>query len=824
VTGAASTGFTVTYTGASAGLDVPNVEIVNLVCGGCFASVEETNHGGALDSFTLNYDGNVSAPIVNGTNYTAAGIQAALLPLLPAGATATVAGFGGGTFNNTGFQVTYGGTLGLQNVPVRLALQDFTPGASAFVNELDKGGAVDNKGGVIIPTGNAIPAVTAPVQYQIPLRTPFALTGSATDADGDPLLYSWEQNDRGGTAGTALMNNVKTNGPLFAMFPKSATMTEEDTLEYNSPGENHLTDSPTRVFPDLQQVLDNNTNADTGACPQGPIAPPVAIPVKECFAEFLPTSDYVGFTGVNASPLSLHFRFTARDLRGGVNAADTTLLLTPATGPFRVTSPNTAVTYEATSTQTVTWDVAGTDLPPISTANVKISLSLDGGHTYPYVLAASTPNDGSEAVTLPYDGSAHARIKVEAVDNVYFDVSNADFTIHATPTVTNDAPAGGATVEYSDPMTPVTVSATDPDSDGSDLTATASGLPAGATLASASVSPDGTDPGTHTWTVGGTITAAPGTYPVTVTVTDEAGASASTSFDVVVLAEDDIEIGYEGDELTFVPAKKHSEKVLLRATIQETDSSKGDVRNATITFSEDGDTLCGPLPVSLQNGNTANGVASCTVVLDLGLHDIDITVGGYYTGEEDQVVEVAEPDDAMITAAGETVLSSSAGIYKGTSGSRMGFGISVKYKDGKGGGWNRHSWHKRESLSGHADIVFKSGGKTYRVKSDDFESLGVDFEKPSGGSCNGPTGSKCYGFADLRMKAKLVDVSKWWKTSTVASNLSLRITLTDRGSSHGSNDSIGVTLWQGSKLLFSSRWNGTETVEQALKSGKVHVH
>jgi hypothetical protein len=58
----------------------------------------------------------------------------------------------------------------------------------------------------------------------------------------------------------------------------------------------------------------------------------------------------------------------------------------------------------------------------------------------------------------------------------------------------------------------------------------------------------------------------------------------------------------------------------------------------------------------------------------------------------------------------------------------------------------------------------------------------------------------------------------------VASNLSLRITLTDRGSSHGSNDSIGVTLWQGSKLLFSSRWNGTETVEQALKSGKVHVH
>ena len=71
-------------------------------------------------------------------------------------------------------------------------------GTSGFVGETDKGGAVDNKGGTITPTGNAIPVVTAPAAYTIPLRTPFALTGSATDADGDPLIYSWEQNDRGG--------------------------------------------------------------------------------------------------------------------------------------------------------------------------------------------------------------------------------------------------------------------------------------------------------------------------------------------------------------------------------------------------------------------------------------------------------------------------------------------------------------------------------------------------------------------------------------------------------------------------------------------------
>src|SRR6185436_18785104 len=97
---------------------------------------------------------------------------------------------------------TFGGTLAATNVPVLLSLQDFSAGSSGFVNETDKGGAVDNKGGIITNTGNSVPVVVAPLQFTIPLRTPFALTGSATDADDDTLTYSWEQNDRGGGAGT----------------------------------------------------------------------------------------------------------------------------------------------------------------------------------------------------------------------------------------------------------------------------------------------------------------------------------------------------------------------------------------------------------------------------------------------------------------------------------------------------------------------------------------------------------------------------------------------------------------------------------------------
>ena len=74
--------------------------------------------------------------------------------------------------------------------------------------------------------------------------------------------------------------------------------------------------------------------------PSGPIAPPVSIPTKECFSEFLPTSDY--------APAALHFRLTARDLHpagGGNSSADLTLTLADNAGPFLVTSPNSGVTY-----------------------------------------------------------------------------------------------------------------------------------------------------------------------------------------------------------------------------------------------------------------------------------------------------------------------------------------------------------------------------------------------------------------------------------------------------------------------------------------------
>jgi hypothetical protein len=371
--------------------------------------------------FRLALNGNLSAPIVRGTNFTVAGIKAAVegIPGWPAGGTVTIS-----AVSDTAFTITYGGTLAGINVPT-LALVNCSGGCSGYVGEITAGGLTTRRGSVSA-TGNMEPSVVVAPSYTIPVRTPFALTGSAMDLDGDELTYMWEQNDRGAATGTGLVSNTKLNGPLFRQFGQRAVVVGSDTLQYGSPGENIVTGNPTRVFPDMAQILANNTNAETGACPTASSTPTAA--QIECFSEYLPTPAYVGFAGVNAAPASLNFKLTVRDGHGGVNNATTRLVLAPTAGPFLVTSPNTAVTLDS-GPQTVTWSVANTNLAPVSTSNVRITLSTDGGATWPYELAASTPNTGSASVVLPRVDTSAARIKVEAVGNVFFDVSNANFTI-----------------------------------------------------------------------------------------------------------------------------------------------------------------------------------------------------------------------------------------------------------------------------------------------------------------------------------------------------------------------------------------------------------
>ncbi len=245
-------------------------------------------------------------------------------------------------------------------------------------------------------TGNTPPTVSVVggVSFNIPKQTPFTLTANGSDLNGDILTYSWMEYDLGPSSPPDTDADGQAR-PLFRTFLPTA--------------------SSSRTFPALTHVL-NSANVpptNTNGFLTGEILPSMA--------------------------RTMNFQVVARDNRangGGINSATATVVVA-ATGPFIVTSPNTNVNYAVNSAQNITWDVAGSASAPINAANVKISLSTDGGNTFPTVLAASTANDGSESVTIPNTLTASARIKIEAVGNIFFDISNTNFTISttgATPT------------------------------------------------------------------------------------------------------------------------------------------------------------------------------------------------------------------------------------------------------------------------------------------------------------------------------------------------------------------------------------------------------
>ncbi|MDP2775793.1 MAG: M12 family metallo-peptidase [Nocardioides sp.] len=396
----------------------------------------------AADSVTLGFEGRTTT-ITNDTGYNPVQLQLQLNALT--GLTPSLAGYDGAIFpDEGGFQLTFDllSQATGEDVP-RLQVLGTAGTMSAFVGVQQQGGPSGNQGNVVAPAGNHAPSVIAPADKTIPTRTPFTLTGSGSDVDGDPLTYLWEQNDTGSLSqGTSLVDNTKAAGPLFRVFGTYADVSREESLQSPSPDQHQVDGSPARTFPDLEQILAGNTNAKTGTCPAAP-ADPAEVPIAtvDCFSEFLPTADY-------GNPLlgsELNFRLTGRDgfaTGGGTSYDDVTLSVDTSAGPFLVTSRATAgEPVQAGAAEAVTWDVNGTDAASLA-PEVRISLSTDGGRTFPHVLASATPNDGSETVTLPGVGTSQARLKIEAVGNYFFDINDADFTI-VDPTPPSTTITGG---------------------------------------------------------------------------------------------------------------------------------------------------------------------------------------------------------------------------------------------------------------------------------------------------------------------------------------------------------------------------------------------
>lgn len=235
--------------------------------------------------------------------------------------------------------------------------------------------------------GNSqIQANTAPglqataTNFAIPANTPFVLSASGSDAEGDTLMYSWEQIDEGGTSGSTanLTEMGQDNGanPLFKFRPPVS--------------------EPVRYLPRLQDVLANTLSK----------------------GETYPSNER-----------TLNFRLTARDGKGGVSGLDIALDVIANVTGFTVNAPAANSNWIGNTLQTVSWDVSNSQQQPINCQNVDILLDIDGNNSFDTSLLSDTENDGQEDVIVPNSPTTKARIMVKCSNNVFYASNPGHFNI-----------------------------------------------------------------------------------------------------------------------------------------------------------------------------------------------------------------------------------------------------------------------------------------------------------------------------------------------------------------------------------------------------------
>lgn len=284
--------------------------------------------------------------------------------------------------------------------------QDIQPHSDSFFHAISIQQITNNIKAKTCPTststGNSIPTANAGLDYTIPKSTPFMLTGTGTDANGDSLTYIWEQIDNASssqTGASSAASATKATGPTFRSWTP--------------------TTSPVRYFPRMASVLAGATTT---------------------------AGSEITVEALSSVARNLNFRFTVRDNRAGGsgnNSDDAIVTVNATAGPFIITSQGAATTYAGGSSQNVTWNVAGTTANGVNAANVDILWSTDNGNTWTTLLAG-TPNDGSQAVTIPNVTTTTGRIMVKGSNHIFFDVNNANISVNAgsgsTDTVAPTAP------------------------------------------------------------------------------------------------------------------------------------------------------------------------------------------------------------------------------------------------------------------------------------------------------------------------------------------------------------------------------------------------
>lgn len=244
---------------------------------------------------------------------------------------------------------------------------------------------------------NNAPAITPLISYTIPKGTAYYLDANAVDANGDQFTYNWEQYDSVGSTSSISGDSgwgFNPEGSLTRSFPAVA--------------------SGRRYFPSLPVVMSGKlTNKDTWE-----------------------TVSYI--------PRVLHYAVTVRDNNPNrplaISAENTVTVGNDGPFKFRGLTPSTTLYNNASNT--ISWDVANTNLAPYNTANVKIEYTTDlvNGSAWTE-LVASTPNDGSFEIQMPAALQGNIKLRISAVGNIFYAVSPT-LTVGIAPDSLNNPPTG----------------------------------------------------------------------------------------------------------------------------------------------------------------------------------------------------------------------------------------------------------------------------------------------------------------------------------------------------------------------------------------------
>ena len=233
--------------------------------------------------------------------------------------------------------------------------------------------------GEIISSSFSISA-DAGLDHYIPKSTPFILTGNATTViPSEHLLYNWEQMNN--EISFMPPNGLNHVGPLFRSVPPTV--------------------SNQRYFPSLHTLIKNEDSP----------------------WEVLPNCERV-----------IDFIFSARcqGLEAGCSDMDNMAVhVVNDAGPFKILESSLNI-WNGGTTQTINWDVSGTNSEPVNCQFVDILLSIDGGFNYQIELASQVPNNGSHQISVPNIIANKCRIMVKAGNNIFFDINDDDIIIQPT--------------------------------------------------------------------------------------------------------------------------------------------------------------------------------------------------------------------------------------------------------------------------------------------------------------------------------------------------------------------------------------------------------